>query len=1220
MKFVTRVVQLMVSRTWWLCVWLCVEIALVVALIWSAGPLLAIGATRPLESATVRAWLIALVLLAGCMRLVWRMRGSDAGAGAGASLFERWREHRMSVSNAQTSDAPHTVISADDRAKVAELRARFHNTLSLLRRANPAAGKLAAWHDAVTGRYAYRLPWYLVVGSDGSGKTAVLVHGGLDLSTVEQAAQAAAGHIEATGQCAWWFSNHAVLIDTPGHYLEAADDTQRRGAEWRALLALLRKHRPRQPLNGVLLTVAIDTLLALNQAERAAYATRLRKPLLSMRESFDMQVPIYLCFTRMDRLGGFVEYFSALSREGREQVWGATFPLDETAAPSNRAATAFTDAFDKLAQRLTEGLRDVLSTDPDLDSRALAYLFPQQFASLRDVLDGFCSALFRASQLEPNLVARGIYFASALQSGPAIDRVLAPVRQHLHSAMPSPSPAPATNRVSQSYFLKQLLHEAVFADAGLAGTSRASLRRRLIAHTTLAVASVALLLILLTGWAVSYSNNRAYLDEVGAHVAAINRHAREPITLAAGALAPLAPLLDTVRSLPRSERFEIDAPPELRYGLGLYPGAKIGEASEMVYRRALDDKLLPQAAARLETLLSNAPPDDPEYTYDALKAYLMLHDATHYDGGFVAAWLILDTQMASPSGTTLDQRARLEAHLARLFEARAVASPFALDAALVSRVRERLARDSFAQRAYHQLRRELLRTPRAAPLTVVSAGGPQAALVFQRLSGKPLSDGIDSLYTYRGYWDVFDKRVAGAVAQLRGEEPWVLGIDAAPTVDTARLALEVRRAYFNDYIEVWDAYLNDLTLADSKSIAQSTRIARTLSAPDSPLRQFLQAAARETNLSRAASPTKQRPTVDRLQQRLGEARRSLAAMFGNAAPAAPQAANEDRPEAMVDAHFEPLRRLVASSEGGAAGTAPFDGNLHVVDELYSYLTSASAALNSGNSPPPTDVFDKLQADAGRMPMPLRKMFGDLSQNGSAQVGGALRANLAQDAQGGVGRLCRHIIAGRYPFARNSNRDVALDDFSKLFAPGALMESFFQKNLASQIDVSGSRWRFRRDATGSASGDARLAGSFQNADIIRTAFFSGSATMPALQVELTPLELDPGIAQYTLDVDGQTLRYAHGPQLPTTVKWPSPTGGGQVSLQISTPGGTDGLQTQGPWALHRLLDKARIAPGATPETFVATFDFNGRKLSLRVIANSSYNPFRLPQMDAFSCPS
>jgi type VI secretion system protein ImpL len=87
-----------------------------------------------------------------------------------------------------------------------------------------------------------------------------------------------------------------------------------------------------------------------------------------------------------------------------------------------------------------------------------------------------------------------------------------------------------------------------------------------------------------------------------------------------------------------------------------------------------------------------------------------------------------------------------------------------------------------------------------------------------------------------------------------------------------------------------------------------------------------------------------------------------------------------------------------------------------------------------------------------------------------------------------------------------------------------------------------------------------------------------------------------------------------------VKWPGAGGANLVSLRINAPTGADSLQTQGPWALHRLFDRARITPGAAPESFIATFDFNGRKLALRVTANSSHNPFQLPEMNAFSCPS
>ena len=1183
--------------------WLFLVVVLIAALIWMIGPLLSIGEVRPLESDVSRYLLIAFMLLAWCVRFVRRAR-QHAGS---ADLRTILRRHAASQSQRDSAAAE------TGSAPVAELRARFRDALHLLRHARVHTGWLARWLDRLTGQFVYRLPWYLVVGSAGAGKTTALAHSGLDLSIAEQAARAASRRIEPTAHCNWWFSQQAVLVDTPGHYLEAADVGTRRGAEWSELLALLRRYRPSQPVSGVLLMVGIDELLAMSEPERAAYAVRLRKPLQLMQAKFDVRVPIYLCFTRMDRISGFNAYFSGLNRDARAQVWGTTFAV-HPARLDEPAGLAFGGAFERLAQRLNDALRDVLIADPDPESRALAYLFPQQFAGLKETLNDFCAALFHVSRLETNLVARGVYFCSALQTGPAIDRVLTPIQQQL--LMTAAPPASATPHPGQSYFLKQLLQDAVFADAGFAGVSRALQRRRLLAHAALVVLSGGVLLALLAGWTVSYLNNRAYLDEVDAHVATFNRQADRPIASKPDAIAALSPMLDALRSLPRSAHVDIDARSGWRYGMGLYQGKRITEASEAVYRRALDEKLLPRAAARIESILANAPAADPEYSYEALKAYLMLHDAARYDASFLTAWLTLDTLQALPSNTTQDERARLEAHIARLFESRTVVSPFAINEPLVNSVRARLGYASPALRAYHLLRRELLHTMHDAPVTVASAGGPQAALVLRRRSGRPLTDGISSLYTYRGYWKSFDQRVAAAATRLLAEDPWVLGIPPAATSDAGQLAEAIRRAYFADYIEVWDGYLNDLAVMDSTSIAQSMQIARTLSAPDSPLRQFLQIAASETNLLRAGAA--EPPAAGKFQTRVGEARQSLAALFGNATQGAPLPAGGDRPEAMVDDHFEPLRRLVGSP-AGAAGT-PLDSSLRAIDALYSYLTSANAALSSGNAPPQTDVFNTLQADAGRLPMPLRKMFSDLSQTGSAQVSGAARVNIVQDARGEIGRLCRQMIAGRYPFERGSSRDVALEDFSRLFGSGGLMDSFFQKNLASQIDVRGSRWTFRGDAADRAPVDARLVTSFQNADTIRTVFFPGNATAPSLQIELTPLELDPGIAQYVLDIDGQTVRYAHGPQIPTTVKWPNAGGANLVSLQISAQSGGEGLQTHGPWALHRLFDKARITPGPAPESFVATFDVNGHKLALRVTASGSYNPFQLAQMNAFSCPS
>lgn len=451
--------------------WLLAGVLVIAVLIWMIGPLLSIGEVRPLDSDNSRYVLIALVLLGWCIGFAWRTRRHSDSTDPHV-LLRRRRASQHDTTTAEGSSEP-----------LAELRARFRDALHLLRHAGVRTGKLAAWLDRLTGQYVYQLPWYLVVGSAGAGKSSALSNSGLALSMADQAARAASRRIEPTPHCDWWFGNHAVLVDTPGLYLEAPDADTRRGAEWGELLALLRKYRPRQPLNGALLMVAIDELLVMSESERTAYATRLRKPLQLMQAKFDVRVPIYLCFTRMDRISGFSEYFSGLNRDGRAQVWGTTFTTGH-AAYDDATRFASGGAFDRLAQRLNDALCDVLIADPDPDSRALAYVFPQQFASLKETLDDFLVALFRASRLETNLVARGIYFSSALQSGPIIDRVPTPIREQLRVApAPNVQPARVTPKPSQSYFLKQLLQEAVFADAGFAGVSRTLRRRRLLAHT-----------------------------------------------------------------------------------------------------------------------------------------------------------------------------------------------------------------------------------------------------------------------------------------------------------------------------------------------------------------------------------------------------------------------------------------------------------------------------------------------------------------------------------------------------------------------------------------------------------------------------------------------------------------------------------------------------------------------------------------------------------------
>ena len=117
-------------------------------------------------------------------------------------------------------------------------------------------------------------------------------------------------------------------------------------------------------------------------------------------------------------------------------------------------------------------------------------------------------------------------------------------------------------------------------------------------------------------------------------------------------------------------------------------------------------------------------------------------------------------------------------------------------------------------------------------------------------------------------------------------------------------------------------------------------------------------------------------------------------------------------------------------------------------------------------------------------------------------------------------------------------------------------------------------------------------------------------------------MDDTITQFTLDVDGQLVKYSHGPQIPSSVQWPGPRGSTQVRVQLqpALATGSSGLVTEGPWALFRLFDRLQIVPGGAPERFRVTFDIDGRKATFDVTASSVVNPFRMRELAEFSCPT
>ncbi|MCV2355952.1 type VI secretion system membrane subunit TssM [Paucibacter sp. B2R-40] len=1151
------------------------------AMIWWLGPMISFGQTAPLSGIWVRVIVLLLIWSVWLGRLVWlawQRRKTNAallaGMGGGPS-------------------------ASDKEAQV--LAQRFAEAGQRLK---ATAGR--SWWGSE--QYLYELPWYMFVGAPGSGKTTALMNAGLQFllaDTTKGANLASVKGVGGTRNCDWWFTQDAVLIDTAGRYATQESDRDVDASAWDSFLALLKKTRPRQPINGVLLTVNIQDLLQQGPTERQEHAAKLRARLQELQTKLGVRAPVYVLVTKADLIGGFNESFEALNKDERDQVWGFTF--EHANAAQDDPLRDFAPLYQQLQQRLVDQLVDRLEGERDVLRRNAMFAFPQEFAALQAVLADFLRLVVSGGgKLESAPLLRGVYFTSGTQEGSPIDRVMGA----LGRSFGIDARAAAAGGRGKSFFLHRLLREVVFAERGLGVVSQAAVRRRRLSRAVgfgvIGLASLALL----GGWMISRSRNLDYAAQVVERLPAL-KASLDALPPANNAdVSPLPDVLMQVRNVARSDSFELADPPMLN-GLGLYQGDKLDAAAQLAYARLLEKTLMPRVARRLEERLRAASKDNLENAYEALKTYQMLHLPEHFDAPTLRAWITVDWDQ-NYARMAPEQRQALDAHLDALLALGPLRPAIAKDEALVANVRDMLVAYPLEYRVYSRIKRQY-RPGEIPEFSAAAAGGPNAAQVFTRASGEPLTKGVSGLYTKQGYEKLIKPAVQKTTLKLAQEEPWVLGLkpDAARLKDLAvgtQLTDKVRRLYFEDFIKTWDKFLADVRLVKLAGLERSIAAARILSAVDSPLAAYMRGVTAETRL---VPPAGAAGALDKLAaQAKSEAANLAGAVSDNTAA---DAAGAGGPlERMVDDHFANIHRQVTGQP------APIDDTLKMFNELYTQLSAVDAAQKSKSPPPPGGAAEKVKAAAGQQPEPIRAMLEQLADAGANQSRGAEIQGLAGELKP-ISEFCMRAINGRYPFASGARADVLPEDFGQLFGGGGLMDDFFQRRLVNLVDTSAANWSYKPLADGSKPVAAGSLAEFQRAARIREVFFRSGGKQPGLKIELRVAEMDPALKELLLDVDGQVQKLVAGGQS-ISVTWPSQRVAAQIKLSSGAAGAAAPVLFEGPWALFRLFDRFGVEPSAVPEKFSIPIVLDGKKARVDVIAASVFNPFQLKEVKQFRCPA
>jgi type VI secretion system protein ImpL len=263
------------------------------ALVWFGGPLISVDGVAPLAGERARAIAIGVVLLTFVIQSVWRARASA-------------RRNRQMVDGLLPKAAP-VPSAAPGAPEVAAIGQRFTQAMQVLRKRRVGSKGLGWLRRAP---YVYELPWYIVIGAPGAGKTTTIVNSGLEFPLAAELGPKALRGAGGTRNCDWWFTSDAVLIDTAGRYTTQDSYREADRAAWLGFLRLLQRHRPRQPINGVILALSATDLLQPDADKRRVLAREMRERIEELHRELGIRFPIYVMVTKCDLLAGFAEFFA----------------------------------------------------------------------------------------------------------------------------------------------------------------------------------------------------------------------------------------------------------------------------------------------------------------------------------------------------------------------------------------------------------------------------------------------------------------------------------------------------------------------------------------------------------------------------------------------------------------------------------------------------------------------------------------------------------------------------------------------------------------------------------------------------------------------------------------------------------------------------------------------------------------------------------------------
>ena len=1141
------------------------------------------------------------------LALIWAL-AATALMLALAVLVWLWRRSRASRESARLADAIGTKAATEEPQRDqsgAEVKAIRE---SLLKAIDTIKGSKLG---IVSGtRALYELPWYMIIGNPAAGKSTAITNSGLQFPFADGKVVQGVG---GTRNCDWFFTPDGILLDTAGRY--SVMDEHR--AEWFGFLDLLKKYRRRAPINGILIAVSVAELRGDDPEAGIKLALSLRKRVQDLIERLEVFAPVYVVFTKADLIAGFGEFFAKSERTERERVWGATMPYKRSAT-SQQLMAFFDQSFDELC----DGLKALSLANMGQQRRERmepgVFTFPLEFSTIRVPLRAFLATLFEENPFQFKPVFRGYYFTSALQEGMPVSEQSQRVAKRFELSVPD---APGVAGAGQSgFFLQNLFRKVIFADKDLVSQYASKHKVRL----TYAAFFGAVLLLgaSLGGWSWSYLGNRQLVSNVQADLDKVIKLQDKRLDLQSR-LEALEILQDRIEQL---EQYRDERPWSLR--MGLYQGALLERKLREEYFSGVREVMIKPVVDNLETLLSEmnahadelqapgAAPARPagdatpsagtanrqfqqasavnvEDAYNALKSYLMLVDKTHAEPGHLndqltrywRVWLE-SHRGAMPREQMIHSAERLMTfYLAQIVDPSWPRVEPKL--ALIDQARENLKRVvrgmPARERVYADIRARA--NTRFPAMTVARMVGEQdQALVTG-------SHAIAGAYT-REAWEKYvqDAFREAATHELQSAD-WVLKTAARDDLTLEGSPEQIEKGltdlYKADYAREWQKFVQGVTIANLNGFDAAVVAMNRLGDPQSsPISKLLTTIHQQTSWDN--------PAV--MSTELKEAQSGFVNWIKNSVmQRGPSQVNvnvqldqarADRPMGPIGREFAGVGKLVAAKDKDASLMRAY------MDTLSKLRSRLNQLKNQGDPGPGARQFmqqtlegtgselaDALRyvdeqmltgmSDSQKMAIrpilvrPLMQTFAVLIGPAEAEINKTWLAQVYEPFQ--------QSLANKYPFSPNARIEAAGSEIAQFFGPDGLIAKFATTAMGPLVLRRGDVLAPRTWADMGITLAPQTVARFPR----WIAPIGGSGPVPAQTVfQLQPMPA-PGTLEYTVDIDGQQIRYRNTPAQWTNMVHPAPQGvpGARITAVSFDGRNVEVFNEPGQFGLKRMIDAA-----------------------------------------------